>query len=54
MTQASFRVVAFKLEFEVCKGVYEEYSRVFIQQGISNIHFNLRTPPKINQLHFYP
>lgn len=54
MTKASFTVVAFKLEFGDYKGVCEEYSRVFIQHWISNIHFNLRTPPKIPQLHFYP
>lgn len=29
MTEASSRVVAFKLEFRDYKGVYEEYSRVF-------------------------
>lgn len=56
MTQASFRVVSFKLEFGDYKVLYEEYSREFNQYWMSNIYFNLRTPPspKIPQLHFYP
>lgn len=52
MIQASFRVLSFKLEVGDYKG--EEYSRVFVQQGMRNIHFNFRTPPEIHQLHYYP